>query len=102
MQFMITAYDGTDEGAFARRMNARPRHLENIVKVKENGRVVCAGGLLDDAGKMIGSFLIMEFATKELFDAYLATEPYVTEKVWQDIKVEICNAVIMNDELVGK
>ena len=45
MQFLVTAQDGTDEGALERRMNARPRHLENIRKVKEKGSVICAGGI---------------------------------------------------------
>lgn len=102
MQFIIKAYDGTDEGALARRMQARPAHLENIQKVKANGRVVCAGGLLDDNGKMIGSFLVMEFENRQMLDAYLETEPYVCCNVWQNITVERCNAVIMNDELVNK
>ena len=102
MQFMITAYDGTDADALTRRMNTRPRHLENMAKVKEIGRVVCAGGILNGEGKPAGSFLIMDFDSRETLDNYLANEPYVLEKVWVDIKVEPCNVVIMNDEKVGK
>lgn len=102
MQFIIKAYDDTDEGALERRMNARPAHLENIKKVKEKGSVVCAGGITNEKGLPVGSFLIMEFDTKEMFDEYLANEPYVINKVWQDIKVDTCNVVIMNDEMVGK
>ena len=102
MQFIITAYDAKDEEALKRRMNARAAHLENIKKVKEKGHVVCAGGITDNEGKPIGSFLVMEFDTKEKFDEYLKSEPYVLSGVWQDIKVETCNVVIMNDEMVGK
>ncbi len=102
MQFIITAYDGTDEGAFDRRMAARPDHLANIKKVQEYGSVVCAGGLTNEEGKPIGSFLVMEFDTKELFERYMESEPYIEHKVWQNIKVETCNVVIMNDEKVGK
>lgn len=101
MQFVIHAYDGTDDQAPVRRQNSRPAHLENIKKVKETGSVLCAGGIIED-GRAIGSFLIMEFATQVLFDDYLANEPYVINKVWQDIKVETVNVVIMNDEKVGK
>ena len=100
MQFIITAHDGTDEGALERRMSVRPEHLENIQRVKERGSVVCAGGLLDDAGKMKGSFLVMDFDTKEAFEEYLRTEPYVTGGVWRDVNVETCNVVIVNDEVV--
>ena len=35
MQFMITAYDGTDGDALARRMKVRLQHLENMSKVRE-------------------------------------------------------------------
>ena len=102
MQFIITAYDGTDEGALARRMAARASHLENITRVKEKGSVVCAGGITNDAGLPIGSFLVMEFATRRLLDEYLASEPYIRCNVWQDVKVEPCNVVILQNEMVGK
>ena len=98
MQFLIKAYDGTDSDALNRRMSVRPDHLENITKVKEKGKVVCAGGILNEAGSPIGSFLVMDFETREMLDDYLKTEPYVLNNVWQDIKVEICNTVIINDE----
>ena len=48
MQFIINAYDYTDKDALERRMAVRPRHLENIKKVMENDRVICAGGLTDE------------------------------------------------------
>ena len=48
MQFIITAHDG--EGMLARRLEVRPQHLENMGKIK--GNVLCAGGLLDEEGKM--------------------------------------------------
>ena len=99
MQFMITAYDGTDSEALARRMSVRPRHLENMLKVMEQYKVLCAGGITTDKGAPIGSFLVMDFPSRELLDKYLETEPYVTEKVWQDIKIENCNAVIINNEM---
>lgn len=102
MQYIIKAYDAKDEHALERRMNARPDHLANIKKVKETGSVVCADGITDETGKPIGSFLVMDFATRALLDAYLASEPYIRCKVWQDITVDTCNVVIMNDEMVGK
>ena len=102
MQFIINAYDATDEKALERRMTVRPDHLENIKKVKEKGSVICAGGLTNAEGKVVGSFLVMEFATKELFDEYLEGEPYIKHGVWENVKVETCNVVIVNDEKVGK
>lgn len=90
MQFIIRAYDG--EGMLDKRMEVRPRHLEGIEKVREH--VICAGGLLDEEGKMKGSVLIMEYENQEQLDDYLAHEPYVQEKVWEKIEVERMNVVI--------
>ena len=88
MQFLVTAYDYTDKDALARRMDVRPRHLENILKVMEKHKILCAGGITNDAGSPIGSFLVMDFPSKEKLDEYLSTEPYITEKVWETVKVE--------------
>ena len=90
MQFIVKAYDG--EGMLDKRMEIRPRHLEGIKKIKEH--VICAGGLLDDEGKMKGSVLIMEYESREQLDEYLANEPYVQENVWQKIDVERMNVLI--------
>lgn len=102
MQFIINAYDYTDKDALDRRMAVRPRHLENIKKVMETDKVICAGGLTDENGAMKGSFLVMEFKDRAGLDAYLASEPYVTEGVWEKVEVEPCNAVIVNNEKVGR
>ena len=64
--------------------------------------IVCARGMLDEAGKPKGSVLILEFDNREQVDAYLANEPYVIEKVWEDVKVEPLNVVILQGEKVGK
>ncbi|WP_196808650.1 hypothetical protein [Butyrivibrio sp. AC2005] len=48
MQFLIKAYDG--KGMLDKRMEVRPRHLEGMSKLNEH--IICAGGLLDDQGKM--------------------------------------------------
>ena len=58
MQFIIKAYDG--EGMLNKRMEVRPKHLEGMNNLKNH--ISCAGGLLDDAGNMKGSALIMELS----------------------------------------
>ena len=94
MQFMIKAYDG--ENMLEKRMEVRPRHLEGM---KVLGRqVICAGGLLDDAGRMKGSALVREFKDRAALDKYLNNEPYVLEGVWQRIEVEKMNVVLVNGE----
>lgn len=98
MQYVITAYDGAN--MLDKRMEVRPRHLDNMSKI--NGKVICAGGLLDDAGKMKGSVLILDLPTPEDLDLYLESEPYIQEKVWEKVKVEPMNVVLVNGEKVGK
>lgn len=83
-----------------KRMAVRPRHLENISKVK--GKVLCAGGLLDKEGKMKGSVMIMDFESKAMLDEYLSSEPYIIEHVWEKVEAEPMNVVILNGEKVGK
>ena len=90
MQFMIKALDG--ENKLARRMEVRPRHLEGMEKLRSH--IICAGGLLDNEGKMKGSVLILDFPSRDDLDSYLASEPYVVEQVWAKIEIETMNVVI--------
>lgn len=87
MQFLVTAYDGTDEEAPARRAAARPAHIDGAQTLKANGNVLIGGAILDDAGNMIGSSLVVEFVDRAALDDWLNSDPYVTEGVWQDITV---------------
>ena len=94
MQFLVKAYDG--EGKLNKRMEVRPRHLEGMKALGK--QVIVAGGLLDNAGRMKGSALVMEFPDRIALDAYLASEPYVVEGVWQKIEVETMNVLLVNGE----
>ena len=96
MQFVVKAYDG--KGMLEKRMEVRPRHLEGMNKLGKH--IVCAGGLLDDEGKMKGSVLILDFPDRSALDEYLGKEPYVLEKVWEKIEVEVMNVVLVNGERV--
>ncbi len=88
MQFVVTAFDGTDEGAASRRQKARPSHLEGAKKLEELGHIIAGGAILDDAGEMIGSTVYVEFESREDLDNWLNNDPYVTENVWQEIDVK--------------
>lgn len=77
MQFLIKACDGP--GMLEKRMEVRPRHLEGMKKLSSH--IICAGGLLDDEGKMKGSALVMEFPDRAALDEYISSEPYVVEGV---------------------
>ena len=98
MQFVITAYDGS--GMLDKRMELRLRHMEGMERLKKH--LIAAGGMLDDAGNLKGSVLIMEFQNREELDKYLANEIYVTEHVWEKITIERMNVVYAHGERVGK
>ena len=92
MQFMIKAYDG--DGMLEKRMEVRPRHLEGMNRLGK--QIICAGGLLDDNGKMKGSALVLDFPDRAALDDYLKHEPYVVEGVWQTIEIEKMNVVLVS------
>ena len=94
MQFLIKAYDGPN--MLEKRMEVRPRHLEGMKALGK--RIICAGGLLDEAGRMKGSALVMDFPDRAALDAYLNSEPYVAEGVWEKVEVETINVVLVNGE----
>ena len=94
MQFIVKAYDG--EGMLEKRMAVRPRHLEGMKALGK--QIICAGGLLDEEGRMKGSALVLDFPDRTALDAYLQNEPYVTEGVWQKIEVAPMNVVLVNGE----
>ena len=98
MQVIIRACDG--ENMLEKRMAVRCRHPENLSRIE--GKILCAGGLLDEDGKMKGSVLVMDFPGRQALDRYLSTEPYIQEKVWEKVEVENMNVVILNGEKVGK
>ncbi len=87
MQWLIIARDGRDPEAPARRRAARPAHLENAARLQAKGYRLVGGALTDEAGAMIGSAAVAQFATRAELDQWLRTDPYVTGGVWQDIEV---------------
>ena len=90
MQFLILAYDASDDDALERRMAARAAHLATIEQYKASGNMHMGAAILDDAGKMVGSCIIVEFDTRAELDSWLANEPYVVNKVWGEITVSGC------------
>ena len=87
MQFLVMAKDGTDEGAGERRTRTRPTHLTSIQPLVDAGNVLVGGAILNEAGDMIGSMVLVDFPDRTDVDAWLAGDPYVTGGVWQEIEV---------------
>ena len=98
MQFVITAHDG--KNVLEQRMAVRPEHLANMARL--GSHVLCAGGILDGDGKPAGSVLVVDFDSRDRLEEYLASEPYIREKVWQDVTAEPMNVVILGGEKVGQ
>ncbi|PZO87932.1 MAG: hypothetical protein DI626_02880 [Micavibrio aeruginosavorus] len=89
-QFIVIGHDGTDEGALERRMAARDAHLKVCADSVASGNQLIGAAMMDDAGKMNGSVMVMNFDTREDLDEWLKREPYVSGKVWDRIEVIPC------------
>jgi len=87
-QYLITAYDHTDEGAFERRLQIRPHHLDGARELKAKGNYVVGASILNEEGKMIGSSMILQFEDEEQLDAWKQNEPYITQNIWESIDIK--------------
>lgn len=85
MQFALICRDGPD--TLDRRMAARGEHLAGVHRLRRAGVILDGGAILDDAGRMVGSVVLCDFADRAALDAWLATEPFVRDGVWQQIEV---------------
>ncbi len=90
MQFLIYAFDGTDEKALDRRLAAREDHLESIKQRVALGEHLFGTAILNDDGKMIGSMMVVEYPSKKELDNWLNEEPYVLSNVWEKIEIHPC------------
>jgi len=90
MNFLVTGYDFTDEKALDRRMNARDAHMENIVSMKEKGEILYAAAMLNEAGEMCGSTIILEMESRKYVEAYVENEAYVKQRVWEKVEIVEC------------
>ena len=94
MQYVVMAWDGTDNGAPERRLAARPTHLERIRPRVDAGEVLVGGAILGDDGAMIGSVLLMDFDSREALDEWLSSDPYTTNGVWERVDVRPFRAAV--------
>jgi uncharacterized protein YciI len=90
MEFLITAFDGTDAEASSRRLSARAAHLELGSKMMGEGTLLYAAAILDEKDTMIGSSMVVDFPSRADLDAWLAIEPYMTGGVWEKVEVRRC------------
>ena len=86
MTYVIHAYDYPD--GLAKRMEIRPAHLDYVRTLKAKDQFLLGGALLDEAGQMIGSMLMLNLDTDEQLQEYLRTDPYIVQGVWERIDVK--------------
>jgi len=94
VQYVVTAWDGTDADAKSRRQAARPTHLERIRPFVDAGQILVGGAIVDDEGAMIGSVLLVDFDTRADLDRWVAGDPYTTEGVWRSLDVRPYRAAV--------
>jgi uncharacterized protein YciI len=87
-QYVIIAYDGTDDEAVERRKEIRPFHLAGAKILKEKNQFITGGAILSEEGKMTGSVMIVQFENEDVFQEWYKNEPYIKEGVWQTIEVK--------------
>ncbi len=81
-------------GSLARRVEARPAHLERLKALHEAGRLVLAGPhpALDaadpGAAGFTGSLIVADFANREAAIAWAAEDPYVGAGVYAKVTVK--------------
>ena len=87
-QYVIIARDGNDPDALQRRMEARPGHLAGATALKANNQYVIGGAILNEAGQMEGSVMVLQFETEADFKHWYSNEPYILSGVWKTIEVK--------------
>ncbi|OUJ72946.1 YciI family protein [Hymenobacter crusticola] len=87
-QYLITAYDYTDAGALARRLEARASHLEGAHQLRQTGNLLFGGAILNDDGQMIGSMMVVQFESLETLNAWKEQDPYVLQRVWEKVEIK--------------
>jgi len=73
MLFAVTRHDKPN--SLDLRLSERPRHLGYLETVLD--KIMYGGALLDDAGKQIGSILIIDVPDAAAADAFAIADPYV-------------------------
>lgn len=92
MYYVIFATD--KPGSLAKRLEARPAHLERLMELRESGRLLVAGPMpaidSEDPGSegFTGSTLIAEFTSLEEAQSWADADPYVAAGVYESVIVK--------------
>jgi uncharacterized protein YciI len=83
--FCIHAFDRP--GQHELRARLRESHRARLRQHEHPVAVRIGGPLLDDAGQMVGTMLIVEAESRDQVEAYLAGDPYVVERLFVTMTV---------------
>ena len=78
-------------GALQTRLDNRADH---VAYLKESDIVEMAGPLLDDAGEMCGSLIVLEVADMAAAEAFVAGDPYGKAGLFESVELTAWNKVI--------
>jgi len=89
---MLIALICTDKtGALETRKENRDAHLAYIA---DTGVVAMAGPLLDTAGEMAGSLLILDVEDAAAAESWAANDPYAKAGLFSDVRIQPWKKVI--------
>ncbi len=98
MLYAIIAEDG--EGSLEKRVAARPKHLERLNKLRDEGRLIIAGPCpaidSNDPGEagFSGSLIVAEFDDLESAQAWADSDPFVAAGVYSSVMVKTFKKVL--------
>lgn len=82
---MLIALIARDKpGALQTRLDTRDAH---VAYLKSSGVVSQAGPLLDDAGQMIGSLVILEVEDRQAAETWAANDPYAKAGLFAGVEL---------------
>ncbi len=100
MLYAIIAQDV--ENSLQNRLAARPKHLERLTALQEEGRLILAGPHpaidSEDPGEagFSGSLVVAEFESLEAARAWADTDPYISAGVYASVTVKPFKKVFPN------
>lgn len=78
-------------GALQTRLDNRSAHIEHL---KSGGIVDMAGPLLDEAGEMCGSLIVLDVETMEQAQDWVASDPYGNAGLFESVTLRPWTRVI--------
>ncbi len=91
MWYVILGKDAPD--SLEKRLSARPRHLQRLQELRDQGRLLVAGPLpavdAEDPGAagFVGSVVIAEFESLEEAREWAEADPYRQEGIFEKLEV---------------